>query len=45
MYHVMLIKCTDLINARKFTFWDFFIMYLNVVSDDLYQKIAQKFKL
>ena len=36
-------KTQDLINARKFVFW-IFIMYLNVATDDLYQKIAQKLK-
>ena len=31
-------KIHDLISVRKFVFWDFFIMYLNVASDNLYQK-------
>ena len=34
----------DLIDARKLAFWDFFIVYLNVATDDLYQKIARKLK-
>ena len=38
-YCVYTNKTHDLISARKFTFWD---LYLNVASDDLYQKIARK---
>ena len=35
----------DLTNTRKLVFWDFiymYTMYINVATDNLYQKFAQK---
>ena len=43
--HVYANKIHDLISTKKLAFWDFFIMYRNVTSDDIYQKIAQELKL